>query len=112
MNGKCICIDGYEFIDGKCRKVPPTCKVNERYDSSLKACVCEEGYNRINGECKKIILCGEYQYWNGVRCECESGYVMLEDGTCCPTKTPDPVCQYNSYFDGTKCVCNTGFFEL
>ena len=58
MARKCICPDGFEYINGKCVKPESLCKNGKIYDIALMRCVCPLGFwENIDGICILIPTC-------------------------------------------------------
>ena len=71
--------------------------------------MCKYGFQRVRGICKKIESCSQNQYWNGINCVCETGFIY-SSGRCVQVLKAEPNCPQNAHFNGVKCVCKKGFF--
>lgn len=110
----CVCNVGYaRDASGNCARkyLAQVCGLNEEWDSFYKMCLCKANYNRVDGQCQVSVTCGANSFWNGVRCECETGFVSIND-RCLYLTSPVPICPANSHFNGVACVCDTGFYEV
>ncbi len=99
-DGNCVCIEGYETVDGRCL---PSCKENEERGPD-GVCICKAGYERVDGACRKV--CGANAQRNAAGdCDCIPGYekvdgVCVEEGSGC---TADIDCP-----EGYVCDRDTG----
>lgn len=111
---ECACLIGYgRDTTGVCAKknLIPSCGPNEDYDNLYKMCLCKQNYNRVNGECQFSVTCGLNSYWNGVRCECNTGFINYNN-QCLFVTTSTPICPENAHFNGVACVCDDKFYEV
>jgi hypothetical protein len=135
VNGKCLCDNGQDFVNGVCRTVS-LCPLNSHYDKLAECCLCDAGFRVINGQCSNYQYCGlngylkygqcycnQGYYWilsacrpcaaneafNGVACECFLGYVR-DNNDVCVVSTTTPNCYQNERYDVTlkACVCVQG----
>lgn len=65
----------------------------------------------MNGNCGKNPTCTANSTWNGKSCECDSGFIMVQQ-KCKPVEIPKPSCPQNGYFNGVFCTCNDGHHEI
>lgn len=78
------------------------------YDYLYQMCLCQPGFVWNLGKCNPNTECPANSVWNGVICQCNSGFVMYQ-GQCAVVAIPIPICPANSFFNGVFCTCDDGF---
>ena len=100
VDGKCICLPGYQEYNGKCLRCEPgqiwdqnkcvkPCKINQNYNPLTQQCECQAGftYIQILDSCEKI--------------ECQPPF-FLKDNFCA-------TCPLNKYYNNStmQCACDS-----
>ena len=87
---------------GVCTLIP-LCPKNAIFDIVSEKCICQiEGENLIDGLCK---ACGQFEFFNGAKCDCIKGYVVGVAGC-------RPACGKGFEFVGGYCVCKANHIKI
>ena len=106
--GRCVCktnCNSYGF--GGLTKY---CEGGMTYSPITDSCRCEKPKVWVLGRCETPKPCGNFEYWCGTSCVCNSGYYRV-NGVCVPILEP-LTCPANSISNGVNCQCIPGFFPI